>query len=128
MRQPVYSKDMVEALNLCMTSEAAVGQTFVIAGPKATRSRDLLRVLASAARCAQPKSSMPPWLAGPLVGVLGSVFGLMKSEPPVSRTTLEFFQINNAFDTSKAKDTLGFEPKFSFRDGLKDCQAELGSR
>jgi nucleoside-diphosphate-sugar epimerase len=43
-------------------------------------------------------------------------------EPPVSTRSLEFFDTNNAFDTKKARDVLGFAATHSLEDGLEDCK------
>jgi len=123
VRQPLYIRDMIEALTSCITSDSAAGQTLVLAGPKPLKTTDMLKSICPAARCPHPKFNMPAGLGGPLAGLLGSLSGLLKMKPPITPTTLEFFQLQESFDIAKAKEVLGFEPKFSFRDGMKDCQA-----
>jgi nucleoside-diphosphate-sugar epimerase len=53
------------------------------------------------------------------------LFGLIEKEPPISRRSLEFFHTNNAFDISKARTALGYDPKISFEAGLQESREWL---
>jgi len=58
----------------------------------------------------------PVWLAG---WVCEAVCKLWRIEPPLFRRRVDLFRKNRAFDTSKAKRELGFEPKFDLETGIK---------
>jgi nucleoside-diphosphate-sugar epimerase len=49
---------------------------------------------------------------------LEAAFGLLGKEPPVSRRTMRFFTGNTAFDISRARATLGYEPRYDLASGL----------
>jgi nucleoside-diphosphate-sugar epimerase len=43
----------------------------------------------------------------------------MGKEPPFSTRSLKFFTESSAFDISKAKNVLGFQPRVGIREGMK---------
>ncbi len=120
LRHPIYISDMLEALRLAMEAESAVGELFIIAGERAITTNELVESFCKVVDVSEPKIRLPYWLGASMAVGFETVFRLAKMEPPVSRRSLEFFNTNNAFDISKAKKMLGFQPKYSFEDGLKD--------
>ncbi|MDZ7836879.1 MAG: hypothetical protein U5N58_02440 [Actinomycetota bacterium] len=62
---------------------------------------------------------MPPFIMYPVSVLVEFAFKLIKKEPPFSRRSLLFYLNNYLYDISKAKKDLGYEPKFSLREGLK---------
>jgi nucleoside-diphosphate-sugar epimerase len=104
-----------------METDAALGELFLIGGPKAITTNELIEGFCTAMGVSTSITRIPYWLGKTMASVIESLCSLTKIEPPLSRRTLEFFDTNNAFDITKAKKLLGFEPKFSLVDGLKDC-------
>ena len=47
------------------------------------------------------------------------VWGVMGKEPPFSTRSLKFFTESSAFDISKAKRILGFQPEVGVREGME---------
>jgi nucleoside-diphosphate-sugar epimerase len=47
-------------------------------------------------------------------------------EPPVSRRSLRFFTGNTAFDVSRAREVLGFTPRYDVESGLRETLRRLG--
>jgi nucleoside-diphosphate-sugar epimerase len=120
LRHPLYISDMIEAFRLAMEVDSAVGELFVIAGQTAITTNELVESFCTVMDLPAPKIRIPYWLGATMAWGIESVFSLARIEPPMSRRTLEFFDTDNAFDITKARRLLGFEPKFSFEDGLKD--------
>ena len=121
LRHPLYISDMVEAFQLVMEDNAAVGESFIIAGKEAITTNQLVENFSKVMEFSPPNIRIPHWFGTAMAWGIEWVFGLVRIEPPMSRRTLEFFDTNNAFDITKARKLLGFEPKFSFEDGLQDC-------
>ena len=46
-------------------------------------------------------------------------YGVMGKEPPFSTRSLKFFTESSAFDISKARDILGFQPRVGTREGMQ---------
>jgi len=120
LRHPLYISDMVEAFQLVMEANTAVGESFIIAGKEAITTNELVENFSKVMEFSPPKIRIPHWLGTAMAWGIEWVFSLVRIEPPLSRRTLEFFDTNNAFDITKAKRLLGFEPKFSFEEGLRD--------
>lgn len=120
LRHPLYILDMLEAFRLSMEVDSAVGEVFIIGGKRAITTNELVENFCAVTGLETPKIRIPHWLGATMGWGLETVFGLAKIEPPMSRRTLEFFDTNNSFEIGKAKELMGYEPKFSFKDGLKD--------
>ncbi len=62
----------------------------------------------------------PFWLAGAACEV---VCGPLKIEPPLYRRRVAFFTKSRAFDITRARTELGYEPKISLREGVRSTLA-----
>jgi nucleoside-diphosphate-sugar epimerase len=122
LRHPIYISDMLDAFNLSLEYEAAVGELIIIAGERAITTNELIDTFCKVLRIPKPKIRIPYLFGVVLATFAEAMFWLIKKEPPISRRTLEFFNTNNAFDISKAKKILGFNPEISFEEGLRDTQ------
>ena len=110
-----------------MGADNAVGETFIIGGNQTVTTRELLDSFCSVLELPKIKFKLPMMLGKLMTSGFETVFALAGKEPPVSRRSLEFFNTNNAFDISKAKQLLGFQPAFTFDEGLRDCRGWLES-
>lgn len=118
VRQPVYVEDMVRALESAAESPCAIGETFVIAGPKTVTIKELTTAIARALGKPPVRLQAPyavVWPAALGAELLGKVIG---KEPPISRRSLKFFDGNAAFDLSKAQRVIDFKPETDLSDGL----------
>jgi len=117
-RHPLWIDDFTEACRLAMERDEAVGQLVLVAGPEVVTSRELI------ATACEVLGLPRPWLRLPRVAGVGLAmacelaFGALRSEPPFSRRSLEFFETDNAFDVGRARRVLGFEPRVTLRQGL----------
>ncbi|MCG7848755.1 MAG: NAD(P)-dependent oxidoreductase [ANME-2 cluster archaeon] len=125
LRHPIYIADMLEAFRLAMEADSAVGELFIIAGQRSITTNELVEGFCKVLKVPKPKIRISHGLGAVMAWGFESVFGLARIEPPISRRSLEFFETNNAFDISKAMKLLGFGPKFSFEDGLRESQEWL---
>jgi nucleoside-diphosphate-sugar epimerase len=125
LRHPIYITDMMDAFCMAMEHEKAIGKIFVIGGENAITTNELVATFCKVLEVPKPKIRIPYGLGVIIAYLAEMIFGIAGKEPPISRRTLEFFDTNNAFDISKAKETLGFNPRFSFEDGLRDSREWL---
>ena len=119
LRHPIYISDMIEAIRKCIESDLSNGNTFIIAGEKAITTRQLVECFCNKFELPYPKISIPYWMGYCIATISERIYGLLKKEPPISKRSLEFFDTNNAFDITKAKNILDFNPLVSFDDGLE---------
>jgi nucleoside-diphosphate-sugar epimerase len=58
----------------------------------------------------------PVWLAG---AICEAVFTPLGMSPPIYRRRVDFFRKSRAFDITRARQELGFDPRVSLRDGIR---------
>jgi nucleoside-diphosphate-sugar epimerase len=63
--------------------------------------------------------TVPLTIMWPACFLVEQVWGLMGKEPPFSTRSLKFFTESSAFDISKAKRILGFQPSVGIREGME---------
>ena len=125
-RHCIYIRDMIEAFVLASQSEAALGRVVIVGDAEAATVRELLDEIARLTGARSPLRIPVPllWSAGLAAEIACKPLG---KEPPLSRRTLKFFTGNTAFDISRAKELLGFEPRYDLRSGLEETQRILGA-
>ena len=104
----VYIDDLVDGIVLCGEHPAAVGETFILAGPRYTTINELV------VRVAAAVGVPPPRARAPLTPLLGAAWlcemackplGL---EPPLHRRRCDFFTKVRGFSSAKARRMLGY--------------------
>jgi nucleoside-diphosphate-sugar epimerase len=113
-----YIDDLVNGIILCSRSERAIGQTYILGGEEYIPLNQLATMIADELHVKRPRLRIPMWpvyAAGFACEVICKPFGL---EPPLYRRRIDFFKKNRAFDISKAKKELGFQPKVSLEEGI----------
>ena len=114
----VYIDDLVDGILLCGTKENSVGHVYILAGDAPVTLNDFVDTIAEAFGVRPPRLRFPVapvYLAGFLCELLCRPFGV---NPPLYRRRVDFFRKNRAFDSSKAKRELGFEPKTDLKTGI----------
>lgn len=114
-----YIDDLVEGFRLCGETPAAAGRTYILAGGEVTTLNELAGAIAEEAHVPPPRVHLPVWpfwLAGAACETLCAPF---KIEPPLYRRRVDFFTKSRAFDITRARAELGYEPKVGLRDGIR---------
>lgn len=135
-RHMVYVDDVVAAFFKACEVETGIDDGLIVAGPRACTLRDLLDEvkLATGSRRYGVRLPLAPMLG--LAAAVEDVCAALGVDPPIYRRRMDFFHSDSEFDTSKARQVLGWEPKVDLRDGirrtLEDYRAsgvlELGAR
>ncbi|MEJ2541980.1 MAG: NAD-dependent epimerase/dehydratase family protein [Gemmatimonadota bacterium] len=126
LRHSLYIRDAVEAFERAARMPGVVGETLVIADEGAHTVRALVDEIADIEGAARPRS-VPAGLLF-LAGLTAELaFRAFDREPPLSRRTLRFFSGNTSFRTDRARDLLGFRPRYSLQAGLEET-AEIRRR
>jgi nucleoside-diphosphate-sugar epimerase len=114
-----YIDDLCEGFRLCGVHPAAAGRTYILAGAEVTTLAELVKVTAEVAGSRGPRLKLPVWpvwLAGVLCEGICTPLGL---EPPIYRRRVDFFRKSRAFDISRARHELGFDPRVGVREGVR---------
>jgi nucleoside-diphosphate-sugar epimerase len=119
LRHPVYVDDVVDALLAAARGGSGNRRDYIIAGPTAMTLRDVVNETAAAVAAPPPTLQLPRTLALLLGGVAEVGGRLIGRDPPFSRRSIAFFENDNAFDGTAARNDLDFRPRVSFSDGLR---------
>jgi dihydroflavonol-4-reductase len=115
---PVYIDDLVAGFLLALDHPRAVGEAFIIAGPRYVSQAELASVIArhTGGRVLPFRIPAAPiqW-AGELCERVCVPFGL---EPPLHRRRVDFWTKSRAFSIAKARRVLGFEPQVDLEEGV----------
>jgi len=114
-----YIDDLVEGIILMGETPDIEGQVITLAGAEYTTLNELVQVIADVLEVKLSQRHYPVWplwLAGAICEVLCKPF---KINPPVYRRRVDFFLKDRAFDITKAKSLLQYNPKVDLFTGLK---------
>jgi nucleoside-diphosphate-sugar epimerase len=113
-----YIDDLVRGIIQCGEDERALGQTYLLAGPRYTTLNELAGAVAAAvgARVARQHIPFKPvYHAAVACEHTCRALGL---EPPLHRRRLDFFSKDRAFTSQKAYREIDYHPQIDLHDGL----------
>jgi dihydroflavonol-4-reductase len=113
-----YIDDLVRGFALCGHVPAAAGRTYILAGPEYTTLNELVGLIAAELNVRPPRLHLPVWpvwIAGALCELVCVPFGI---EPPLFRRRVDFYRKSRAFDTTRAREELGYNPTVDLRTGI----------
>lgn len=118
-----YIDDLVDGIVRAGRRPEAVGEVFTLAGPRATTLRELVDAIADATGARRPRLRLPyapVYWASVACERLCKLVGL---SPPLYPRRVEFFAKDRAFDISKARELLGYDPQVDLAEGLRRTAA-----
>ena len=113
-----YVTDLARGFQLCGEVPAAAGRTYILAGPEYTTLEELVRLIAAELKVAPPRVHFPVWpvwVAGALCEAVCIPLGI---DPPLFRRRVDFYRKSRAFDTSRARAELGYNPAIDLKTGI----------
>ncbi len=114
----VYIDDLVDGFLLALDRPEAVGEAFLVCGPRYVSQDELAALIArhTGGRVLPFHVPAAPlqW-AGDLVEAICVPLGL---EPPLHRRRVDFWTKSRAFTTAKARRLLGYAPKVDLEEGM----------
>ena len=114
-----YIDDLVEGFRLCGEVPAAAGRTYLLAGPSFTTLNELAETMARELGVAPPRWRLPVWPFW-TAGLLCEMICVpLRIEPPLYRRRVDFYTKSRAFDTTRARQELGFAPKVELAEGIR---------
>ena len=113
-----YIDDLVDGFILAGHRPEALGEVFTIAGPEYTTIRELVDSIAEVLGQRRPVLRVPfkpVYAASVICDVLCRSINV---SPPLYPRRVEFFELDRAFSTQKARELLGYSPNVGLLDGL----------
>lgn len=117
-RHPIYISDMLAAFESAALAPEASGQILIIGANEAVLLDQLIEEVRKAVGSDASPVTVPLVIMYPACFVAEKAWGVMGKEPPFSRRSLKFFTESSAFDISRAKEILNFDPKVGLAEGL----------
>jgi nucleoside-diphosphate-sugar epimerase len=114
-----YIDDLTDGIILCANHPSAIGQRFILCSNEYSSMKELGAIIAQELGVKEPSFAPPVgplMLAAKLCETLCKPLGI---EPPLHTRRVEFFIKSRAFDNTKARTLIKFEPKISTREGVK---------
>ena len=118
-----YIDDLVAGIILCGEHPNAVGNTYILAGPRWTTVSELVDAVALAEGRKAPRGHIPVWPVLAAATLCEWLCKPLKIEPPLHRRRLDFFLKDRAFSTARARHDLGYEPRVDLDRGLRQTFA-----
>ncbi len=118
-----FIDDLVRGFELAGTSNRAAGREYLLAGPEYVTLKELTRLIADELGVSPPRLRLPiwpVWLAGALCEAVCIPLGV---EPPLFRRRVDFYRKSRAFDTTRARQELGYNPTIDLRTGIRRTAA-----
>jgi nucleoside-diphosphate-sugar epimerase len=113
-----YIDDLVYGFVLCGEKREALGQIYNICGNEYTTLDQLVAIIAQALEVPVPNRRLPFWPLWTAAVLCEGICKPIGIEPPIYRRRVDFFRKDRAFDISKAKKELGYEPMVDLKTGI----------
>ncbi len=115
----IFINDLIEGILLCGSKKEAIGNVYILGGETYVTINQLVKIIAEVLDVNVPRFHIPftlTYFAGILCEFICKPLGI---NPPLYRRRVDFFRKNRAFDISKAKHSLGFQPKTDLKTGIR---------
>jgi nucleoside-diphosphate-sugar epimerase len=118
-RHMIYVDDVVSGFFRACERESALGDAFILAGPRACTLRELVEEVRQATGSARYGIRLPlkPMLS--LAGMVEDVSRTLGVEPPIYRRRMDFFWSDSEFDTTHARKGLDWAPRVDLPEGIR---------
>lgn len=113
---PTFVADAVAGMLLCLRRGRA-GNVYHVTGPRPVPFRELGETIASALGVTPPWLSLPRWLVWAGAAALEGMARVSGRPPPLSRSAVAFFSEDRRFSWQKARDELGYRPRYDLAQG-----------
>lgn len=116
---PVYVENLVDGLILAAETDAARGQSYLVADERSLPIRELVGEVARAIDTDVRTTHLPFWPAYAVAASVELAYKPLPAEPPIFRRRLDWFRQNRSFDIGKARRELGYTPRVDIPTGLR---------
>ena len=114
-----FIDDLVRGFQLCGEVPGAAGRTYILAGPEYTTLAELVARVADALGVRPPRLRLPVWPVWLLGALCEAVCVPLRIEPPLYRRRVDFYRKSRAFDITRARRELGYNPAIDLRTGIR---------
>jgi dihydroflavonol-4-reductase len=123
-RHMIYVDDVVSAFFLACERSEALGEALILAGPRPCTLRELIELVRRETGVSRfgVRLPLPPMLA--VAAAVEDACRVLHLDPPIYRRRMDFFRTDSEFDTSRARQVLGWSPRVELADGVRRTLAD----
>jgi nucleoside-diphosphate-sugar epimerase len=122
----IYVKNLVAGLFLAAENPAAIGEVFNLTDGEPVTKRRFVGRVAELAGLKAPTRHIPKGLARILAKLFegGAKLRGAKNPPIINKARYKFLALNLDYSIDKARRVLGYQPPFTFEQGIESAMAE----
>lgn len=113
-----YIDDLIDGFLLAGNHPRALNEVFTIGGASHVTIREVVNTVADVVGKPRPQLRIPAWPVQLAAVMCVGICKPLGINPPLYPRRLEFFTMSRSFSIDKARQLLGYEPKFSLQDGF----------
>lgn len=116
-----YIENLIQAIFLAIESEKRSGEIYNIADRRRIDRRHFFRTVSQEASVPKPRLHIPPPIFRKILDICEFLTAYLKLQSPllVSKARYKFLAVNLDYSIAKAIEELGYDPKYSFDEGMK---------
>ena len=114
----IYIDDLIEGFLAASVVPHAAGQVFLLAGPNAVSTNEMVSTIAAEVGGRIPGVKAPLGLLLGIAFVLEAILRPLGIQPPLHRRRMDFFKKSFSLSAKKAQSVLEFKPTVGFREGV----------
>jgi len=115
---PVYVENLVDAFELAAAKEGIQGEAYLIGDEQYYSLNDLVHHVAAALDVSVRIRHLPFWPLWCAAWSCEMICKPLRVAPPIFRRRVDWFRQNRAFEITKAKNDLGYQPAVDLHTGL----------
>ncbi len=123
----IHVDDIVRGVEFA-AEKGKTGEVYILADEKAVPMKTLVEISARALNVPTPRRHIPLPVAMTMALLMEATARLTRRKPMLTREVVRGFAATRAFDTSKARRELGFQPKVGLEDGIKATVKEYAAK
>ncbi|MEO1620027.1 MAG: NAD-dependent epimerase/dehydratase family protein [Cyanobacteria bacterium J06632_3] len=116
----IHVDDLTDCMLLTATHPKAIGEIFICGSEKAMTFRSMVDLISHTYNKPFKFIQLPGKPLFALADLCELIFRPLGIEPPIYRRRLAFYTKDRSFNTEKARNLLGFQPRHSDAEGLKE--------
>lgn len=113
-----YIDDLVKGFMSCAQVPTAAGRTYLLSGPRYTTLTTLVAMIADELGVSPPRWHLPVWPVWTAGALCEALCVPLKIEPPLYRRRVDFFTKSRAFDSTRARTEIGWDPTVDLQEGI----------
>ncbi len=123
----LHVENLIDAFVRVFATPAAKGETFILTdGDLHQTMGEYFGRLADAVGLEPPRMSLPRSVAKALAGAIEAGARITGTTPPFTRAAIEYVMRSGSFDTHKAREVLGWTPRVTLEEGLREIGRRYG--